>query len=135
VGALTRYRDDGRIEIDNDAAERALRTVALARKKLSLLWPQGRWRPHRGHLVSMQTAKLNDCVMWSSASPINRQSHPRALPWAVARTRVVPPGAPVNRRLYTFTLAYRGVSTVLKSVATENDGFATGGHYTLPSQR
>jgi len=30
--ALTRYRDDGRIEIDNNAAERALRSVALGRK-------------------------------------------------------------------------------------------------------
>ena len=29
--ALTRYRDDGRLEIDNNAAERALRTVALGR--------------------------------------------------------------------------------------------------------
>jgi transposase len=31
-GALTRYRDNGRLEIDNNAAERALRTVALGRK-------------------------------------------------------------------------------------------------------
>jgi transposase len=30
--ALTRYRDDGRIEIDNNSAERALRAVALGRK-------------------------------------------------------------------------------------------------------
>src|SRR6202049_471763 len=30
--ALLRYVDDGRIEIDNNAAERALRTVALGRK-------------------------------------------------------------------------------------------------------
>ena len=30
--ALTLYRDDGRIEIDNNAAERALRAVALGRK-------------------------------------------------------------------------------------------------------
>jgi transposase len=30
--ALTRYRDNGRIEIDNNAAERALRAVALGRK-------------------------------------------------------------------------------------------------------
>jgi len=30
--ALTRYRDDGRLEIDNNAAERALRAVALCRK-------------------------------------------------------------------------------------------------------
>jgi hypothetical protein len=30
--ALTRYRDDGRIEIDNNAAERSLRGIALGRK-------------------------------------------------------------------------------------------------------
>jgi hypothetical protein len=30
--ALVRYSDDGRIEIDNNAAERALRPVALGRK-------------------------------------------------------------------------------------------------------
>jgi hypothetical protein len=30
--ALTRYRDDGSIEIDNNAAERSLRAVALGRK-------------------------------------------------------------------------------------------------------
>ena len=30
--ALTRYRDDGTIEIDNNAAERSLRCVALGRK-------------------------------------------------------------------------------------------------------
>jgi transposase len=30
--ALTRYRDDGKIEIDNNAAERSLRAVALGRK-------------------------------------------------------------------------------------------------------
>ena len=29
---MTRYRDDGRVEIDNNAAERALRAVALGRK-------------------------------------------------------------------------------------------------------
>jgi hypothetical protein len=31
-GALTRYTDDGLLEIDNSAAERALRAVALGRK-------------------------------------------------------------------------------------------------------
>jgi hypothetical protein len=30
--ALTRYADDGTLEIDNNAAERALRVVALGRK-------------------------------------------------------------------------------------------------------
>ena len=35
--ALRRYLDDGRIEIDNNAAERALRTVALGRKNYLFL--------------------------------------------------------------------------------------------------
>ena len=34
--ALTRYIDDGRIEIDNSAAERALRAVVLGRKTILL---------------------------------------------------------------------------------------------------
>ena len=35
--ALIRYLDDGRIEMDNNAAERALRTVALGRKNFLFL--------------------------------------------------------------------------------------------------
>ena len=35
--ALTRYRDDGRLELENDAAERALRAVALGRKNFLFL--------------------------------------------------------------------------------------------------
>jgi transposase len=37
--ALIRYRHDGRVEIDNNAAERALRAVALGRKIISLPAP------------------------------------------------------------------------------------------------
>jgi hypothetical protein len=37
--ALIRYLDDGQIEMDNSAAERALRTVALGRKAISLRAP------------------------------------------------------------------------------------------------
>src|ERR1700756_5101983 len=35
--ALTRFTDDGRLEIDNSAAERALRAVALGRKNYLLV--------------------------------------------------------------------------------------------------
>ena len=35
--ALTRYLDDGEIEIDNNAAERALRGVAVGRKNYLFL--------------------------------------------------------------------------------------------------
>jgi hypothetical protein len=38
-GALLRFCDDGRIEIDNNAAERALRVVALGRKNFLLRAP------------------------------------------------------------------------------------------------
>ena len=31
-GALTRYRDDGRLEIDNNSAERAIRPIVLGRR-------------------------------------------------------------------------------------------------------
>lgn len=48
--ALTRYVDDGRIEIDNNIAERALRTVALGRKKLAALRLRYRRRTCGGHV-------------------------------------------------------------------------------------
>jgi transposase len=35
--ALTRYRDDGHLELENNAAERALRAVALGRKNFLFL--------------------------------------------------------------------------------------------------
>ena len=35
--ALTRYVGDGRLEMSNNAAERAMRPLALGRKKLSVL--------------------------------------------------------------------------------------------------
>jgi hypothetical protein len=62
--ALTRYVDDGRIEIDNSAAERALRAVALGRKK-SFLWFGWRRRERGGHSL-LGTAKLNgvDPELW-----------------------------------------------------------------------
>ena|ERR1700722_14079663 len=44
--ALTRCLDHGSIEIDNSAAERALRTVALGRK--NYLFALGCWRGTRG---------------------------------------------------------------------------------------
>jgi len=56
---LTRYRDDGRLEIDNNAAERAIRTVAVGRKNWLFAGS------HEGGLRAaalyslIETAKLN----------------------------------------------------------------------------
>src|ERR1700730_6203411 len=43
-GALLRFWDDGRIEIDNNSAERALRVVALGRKNFLFCGLRWWWR-------------------------------------------------------------------------------------------
>ena len=48
--ALLRYCDDGRLEIDNNAAERALRVVALGRKNFSFCRIRWWWRECGGNL-------------------------------------------------------------------------------------
>ena len=50
--ALTRYRDDGRIEIDNNAAERALRGVAPGKRQLPVHGVGCRWAAGCGDLQS-----------------------------------------------------------------------------------
>jgi transposase len=56
---LCRYRDDGRLEIDNNAAERALRGVALGRK--NWLFAGSDAGGHRAALIYglIETCKLN----------------------------------------------------------------------------
>jgi len=57
--ALTRYSGDGRLEIDNNAAERALRAVALGRKNYLFAGPDAGGE-HAAALYSLiGTAKLN----------------------------------------------------------------------------
>jgi len=57
--ALTRYLDDGTIEIDNNAAERALRVVALGRKNY-LFAGSNRGGERAAAIYSLLgTAKLN----------------------------------------------------------------------------
>ena len=58
--ALTRFLDDGRIEIDNNAAERALRSVAVGRKNFLFLGSD-KGGDRAATLYSLLgTAKLND---------------------------------------------------------------------------
>jgi len=89
--ALTRYRDDGRIEIDNNAAERALRTVALGRK--NYLFAGADCGGERAATIYslIASAKLNDLDPQAylrflleriAQHPINRVDE--LLPWRVA---------------------------------------------------
>ena len=58
--ALTRYLDDGRIEIDNNAAERALRGVALGRKNYLFLGSDAGGERAATMYSLLGTARLND---------------------------------------------------------------------------
>jgi len=89
--ALTRYRDDGSIEIDNNAAERALRAVALGRKNYLFCGSDAGGDRAAAIYSLIGTAKLNGLdpeaylryVLERIADhPINRVDE--FLPWAVA---------------------------------------------------
>ena len=91
--ALTRYRDDGKIEIDNNAAERSLRTVALGRKNYLFCGSDTGGERAAGIYSLIGTAKLNGIdseaylrhVLERIAEhPINRVGE--LLPWVVADT-------------------------------------------------
>ena len=89
--ALTRYRDDGRIEIDNNAAERALRAVALGRKNFLFCGSDSGGERAAAIYSLVGTAKLNGLdpeaylryvIERIGEHPINRLE--ALLPWAVA---------------------------------------------------
>jgi transposase len=89
--ALTRYRDDGRVEIDNNAAERALRAVALGRKNYLFAGSDAGGERAAGIYSLIGTAKLNDLdpeaylrevLTRIPAYPVNRVGE--LLPWNLA---------------------------------------------------
>jgi transposase len=89
--ALTRYRDDGRLEIDNNAAERALRACALGRKNWLFAGADAGGERAAAIYTLLGTAKLNGLdpegylrhVLERIAEhPINRIDD--LLPWNVA---------------------------------------------------
>jgi transposase len=89
--ALTRYRDDGRIEIDNNAAERALRAVALGRKNYLFCGSDAGGERAAALYSLIGSAKLNSLdpeaylryvIERIAEHPINRVDE--LLPWTVA---------------------------------------------------
>jgi len=91
--ALVRYRDDGHLEIDNNAAERALRAVALGRKNYLFCGADSGGERAAAIYTLIGTAKLNDLdpeaylrhVLDRIADhPINQVD--ALLPWNVAGT-------------------------------------------------
>jgi transposase len=89
--ALLRYCDDGRIEIDNNAAERALRVVALGRKNYLFAGSDAGGERAAAIYSLTRTAELNglnpeaylrDVLARIADHPVNRIEE--LLPWNVA---------------------------------------------------
>jgi|SRR5688572_22747391 transposase len=60
LAALGRFIDDGTIEIDNNAAERAIRPIAIGRKNWLFAGSDKGGERAAGILSLIETAKLND---------------------------------------------------------------------------
>jgi len=89
--ALTRYCDDGIIEIDNSAAERALRGIAIGRRNFLFAGADSGGERAAAIYTLIGTAKLNgvDPEVWLrhvlthiADHPVNRVDD--FLPWNVA---------------------------------------------------
>lgn len=90
--ALTRYLDDGRIEMDNNAAERAIRGIALGRKNWLFAGSNAGGERAAAVYSLIETAKLNgvnpqayltEVIRRIAHHPVNRVDE--LLPWNLAQ--------------------------------------------------
>ncbi len=98
--ALIRYCDDGRIEIDNNAAERALRCVALGRKNFMFAGSDAGGERAAAIYSLIGTAKLNGINPEAFLTEVLRRigDHPitrinELLPWNVQLPQIVTAGS------------------------------------------
>ena len=92
--ALTRFLDDGRLCISNNAAERALRGIAVGRHNWTFAGSDEGGRRAAAIYTLIETAKLNDIdpQAWLADVLARLQDHPvkridELLPWNWQRER------------------------------------------------
>ena len=78
---LTRYLDDGRIEIDNNVVERAMRPIALGRKNHLFAGSDEGGRHWAVHASLIETAKMNDLDPQAYLADVLAKI-PATIPWA-----------------------------------------------------
>jgi transposase len=93
--ALTRFLDDGRLCMSNNAAEREIRAVALGRKNWTFAGSDAGGRRAAAIYTVIQTARLNDVdpQAWLADVLTRLQDHPakridELLPWNWKRQRL-----------------------------------------------
>ena len=93
--ALTRFLDDGRLCMSNNAAEREIRAVALGRKNWTFAGSDAGGRRAAAIYSLIQTAKLNDVdpQAWLADVLARLHDHPakridKLLPWNWKRERM-----------------------------------------------
>ena len=91
---LTRFLDDGRLCISNNAAERALRGIAVGRRNWTFAGSDEGGRRAAAIYTLIETAKLNDVdpLAWLADVLARLQDHPakridELLPWNWKRER------------------------------------------------
>ena len=92
---LKRFLDDGRIEIDNNAAQRALRPIAVGRKNWLFAGSERGGRAAATFFTLLESARRNgvnphaclaDLLTRLPAHPINRIDDLLPDPWKTAKT-------------------------------------------------
>ena len=88
--ALKRFLDDGRVEIDNNAAERALRAIAIGRKNWLFAGSDNSGEAAANIYTVIETAKMNGLnpevylkKILSEIQDYNSQKVTDLLPWNI----------------------------------------------------
>ncbi len=96
--ALTRYVDDGRLEMSNNAAERAIRPLALGRKNYLFAGSDEGGRRAAVIYTLIETARLNDIdpeawladvISRIADHPINRVDELLPWKWSAANAQAI----------------------------------------------